>query len=270
MSILEKIVAYKKKEVEKLKTDHPLSQPDYNVESDSNMFFYNLKKSGISIIAEVKRKSPSAGNLCTDFNPLDIAEIYKKNGADTVSVLTDKKFFGGEKSYLSTIKNKVKIPVLRKDFIIDPYQVYESKDLGADCILLIARILNKTLLKDCIAIAGKIGMSCLIEVHSGEEIEKALNSGAEIIGINNRDLSTFEVDTAKSLQLGRMIPNSVVKISESGITSISQIEELYKAGFNGILVGETLMKSSNPGKLIKEWKQCCREPNNSITKSYLL
>lgn len=270
MNILEKIVSNKKREVEKLKSEHPLSQHNYNVGPDSNIFFNNLKKSEISIIAEVKRKSPSAGNLCTQFNPVNIAEVYEKSGAEAVSVLTEKKFFGGDKSCLTSIKNNVKIPVLRKDFIVDPYQVYESKYLGADCILLIARVLDKTLLKDCISIAGTIGMFCLVEAHSAEEIEKALNCGAEIIGINNRDLSTFEVNIGKSFLLGRMIPNSVIKISESGIINVSQIKKLYKAGFDGVLIGETLMKSSNPGTLIKEWKQCCRVQSNSITKSYIL
>ncbi|MFO7890771.1 MAG: indole-3-glycerol phosphate synthase TrpC [bacterium] len=270
MSILNSIIEYKQKEVEKLKAEHPISQQRYDFENCSNNFPSNVKKSGISIIAEVKRKSPSAGNLKKNFNPVIIAEMYKKSGADAVSVLTDKKFFGGDNSHLSSIKNKIKIPVLRKDFIIDPYQVYESKIIGADCILLIAGILEKNMLKDLITITGELGMAGLIEVHSEKEIGKSLKCGAEIIGVNNRDLSTFKVNIEKSLQLGRMIPDNIMKISESGIRTASQINKLYEAGFDGVLIGEAFMKASDPGKLIQNWKQICRSENSPITKSYFL
>ncbi len=273
MDFLDTIIAHKQKEVEILKIDYPISQNNNDYEKYEKFFLNNLKKSGISIIAEVKRRSPSAGILKENFVPGSIAEEYQNSSVDAISVLTDKKFFGGDLKDLSSIKNKVEVPILRKDFIIDPYQLYESRTMGADCILLITRILGKRMLKDFITITRKLGMSSLVEVHTEEEIEWSLECDAEIIGINNRDLNTFTVDIQKSLQLGSLIPDHIVKISESGIHTVSQVKRLYKAGFDGVLIGEALMRSSEPGRLIKRWKQSCTsEDNNSdtITKSYIL
>lgn len=257
MDILDKIIGYKKKEVEKLKSLHSLDfkHIHYDYEARNNTFKVNMMKPGISVIAEVKRKSPSAGELKKDFDPVKMAKEYENKGAEAVSVLTDKKFFGGKARYLSDIKNAVKLPVLRKDFIIDSFQLHESKFLGADCILLIARILDPARLKDFITAARNLGMSSLVEVHSEQEIEKSLTSGAEIIGINNRDLDTFTVDIKKSLELIKVIPDHIIKISESGIKTSSQVGKLYQAGFDGVLIGETLMRSEQPGSLIQKWKQ---------------
>ena len=275
MDILDTIVSYKKKEIEKLKSRVSVSlnnqYPEYN--NRKNNFTVSMKKPGISIIAEIKRKSPSAGNFKKNFDPVKIAIEYEKNGADGISVLTDKKFFGGEAKHLSSLKDNIKLPVLRKDFIIDPYQLHESKILGADCILLIARILEEKRLKEFISITRNLGMSSLVEVHSQSEIEKSLRCGAEIIGINNRDLSTFKVDIEKSLGLAELIPDHIIKISESGIHTVGQVKELYESGFDGVLIGEIFMRSEKPGKLIQQWKQeisCLINDSNSITKNYIL
>lgn len=275
MDILDKIVDYKKKEIKRLKLQYSLSLHNQYHDSggSKNIFTASMKKSGLSVIAEVKRKSPSAGNLRKNFEPVKMAKEYERYNADAVSVLTDKRFFGGESKHLTSIKNNIRLPVLRKDFIIDPYQLHESKILGADCILLIARILEKKMLGDFITIAKNLGMSSLVEVNSEQEIEKSLNCGAEIIGINNRNLSTFEVDIDRSLHLVEMIPNIIVKISESGIHSASQIKKLYESGFDGVLIGETFMRSEKPGKLIQQWKQqvsCSENDPNLITKNYNL
>ncbi len=275
MDILDTIVSYKKKEIEKLKSRVSVSlnnqYPEYN--NRKNNFTVSMKMPGISIIAEIKRKSPSAGNFKKNFDPVRIAIEYEKNGADGISVLTDKKFFGGETKHLSFLKDNIKLPVLRKDFIIDPYQLHESKILGADCILLIARILEEKRLKEFISITRNLGMSSLVEVHSRQEIEKSIACGAEIIGINNRDLSTFEVNIEKSLQLAALIPDHIVKISESGIHHASQVKKLYESGFDGVLIGETFMRSEEPGKLIQQWKRevsCLANDSNIITKDYIL
>ena len=205
-----------------------------------------------AIIAEVKRKSPSRGVLREDFDPIMMASIYEKNGAAAVSVLTDREFFGGSDSDLVGIRREVGLPLLRKDFIIDASQIFESRMLGADAILLIARILSESFLKSFLETAGSLGLSALVEVHDRADVEKALAAGAEIIGINNRDLATFSTDIRTTLDLLEVIPQGKIVVSESGINSKGDIELLASAGAHAFLIGEALVKEADPAAKLRE------------------
>lgn len=204
------------------------------------------------MIGEIKLKSPSAGVLRKSFKLEQLAKIYQKNGVSAISVLTDKKFFNGSISNLSRVKRAVSIPVLAKDFFIDPYQIYEARAAGADAVLLIVRILSDKKLSELFALGKKLGMDSLVEVHSRGELERALNLGADIVGVNNRDLDTFHVDIGVSLALVRFIPEKVCAVAESGISTKKDALMLKKAGYDGILAGEALMRSKNPGRSIKQ------------------
>jgi len=200
---------------------------------------------GFNIIAEVKKASPSKGVILKRYNPKDIAKKYERFGASAISVLTCKKYFLGSIKDLKKIKEEVKIPVLRKDFIIDEIQVFESKYFGADAILLIVSILKKKELKEMFKLTKELNIDALVEVHSRKELNRALEINADIIGINNRNLKTLEVEFKNSIKLSKYIPESKIKISESGIKRREQIAMLKKLGFNGILIGHTLLKSKN-------------------------
>jgi len=251
MNILEKIITDKRKEILKKKKNFPISFKEVKAREFKNQFSKALKKEGTSIIAEIKRKSPSAGTIREDFDHLMIAETYEKSGAAAISVLTDSKYFGGELSFISDIKNKIKIPVLRKEFVIDEYQIYESAIAGADAILLIVRALTSKKLKKFVFIASELGLEPLVEAHSYEELQIAIDSGCSIIGINNRNLDTMEVDLETSLKLIEKIPENFIKVSESGIHSYKEIKLLKNAGFDAFLIGESLMREKNPGKKLK-------------------
>ena len=199
----------------------------------------------MNLIAEIKKASPSAGVIKEDFSVEKIAEAYKMAGVDAISVLTDKKFFQGEIKYLNTAKNIVDVPILRKDFIIDEYQIYESRAYKADAILLIVRILERSQLADYLAMAAELGMAVLVEVHSEKELDQALYCNAEIIGINNRDLDTLNIDIETSLRIKGEVPKDKIVVSESGIRTRNEVKKLYKYGIHAILVGEILMKSDN-------------------------
>ncbi len=212
-----------------------------------------LKKGNkIKFIAEVKKASPSAGIIREDFNYLNIAKEYEAGGASAISVLTDKEFFKGELKYLSEIKKTVNLPILRKDFIIDPYQIYEAKAAGADLVLLIARILTREQIDTFLALAHKLGMECLVEVHDNDELNTVLETEASIIGINNRNLDTFETNIETTLQLCHLIPEEKIIVSESGIKTRADVLYLEKAGIDAILIGETLMRSQDITQKIKE------------------
>ncbi len=246
--ILTKIVEKKREEVSIARDRCPMGGLKKKAESVglSSSFKKSISRPGhINLIAEVKRSSPSKGIIRSDFNPTQIAWEYQAAGASAISVLTDERFFDGKLSYVKMIKERVIIPILRKDFIIDEYQIYESVVGGADAILLIARLLTQEELTKFTDIARGLGLSCLVEVHNEEEIEKALNSKATIIGINNRDLSTFNVDFSTTERLIRMIPEDRVKVSESGIETYEQVMFLKSLGINAVLVGETLLRASN-------------------------
>lgn len=204
----------------------------------------------ISIIAEIKKASPSQGVIKEDFNPIEIARLYEAGGASAISVLTDEKFFQGNLKYLMDVKKSVTLPVLRKDFIVDAYQIYEARFAGADAILLIAALLSKEEIQFFLDLAQEMCMDCLVEVHAEAELQKVLQTSATIIGINNRDLATFKIDLETTGRLMSMIPDEKIVVSESGIKSRTEIVKLFKMGINAILVGETLMKSHDiPAKL---------------------
>ena len=206
----------------------------------------------IRIIAEIKKASPSLGIIRKDFHRVEIARIYEAGGAAAISVLTDEYFFQGSLSYLTEVKKAVGLPTLRKDFIIDPYQIYEAKAAGADAILLIAAMLSGDEIQDYLALSGEMGMECLVEVHSEEELKKVLQTNAHIIGVNNRNLATFITDMTTTLRLRQMIPDGKIVVSESGIKTRGDVEKLLKAGVGAILVGETLMKSQDISAKLRE------------------
>jgi indole-3-glycerol phosphate synthase len=204
-----------------------------------------LMKNDLAFICEVKKASPSKGIIAEYFPYVQIACQYEAAGASAISVLTEPKFFMGSSQYLTEIKSAVSIPVLRKDFTVDPYQIYKAKLIGADAVLLICSLLDTPTLKEYIKIADSLGMSCLVEAHDEKEVYNALSAGARIIGVNNRDLRTFEVDIANSIRLRELVPKEILFVSESGIKTPADIEPLRKNGTNAVLIGETLMTSSN-------------------------
>ena len=204
-----------------------------------------------AIISEIKKASPSKGILAHDFRPAAIAQMYASGGAAALSVLTDREFFKGDLADLEAARAAVSIPVLRKDFTIDDLHVIEAAAHGADAILLIAAILDEPQMRDFRTLAARYGMAALVEVHNDEELDAALASGAEIVGVNNRNLHTFEVSLETSLRLAKRIPTSVVKVAESGIHSREDVQTLRGAGFHAFLVGEHLMKSMDPAAALK-------------------
>ena len=211
-----------------------------------NFKFENaLKKSGVSFICECKKASPSKGLIAPDFPYLQIAEDYENAGADCISVLTEPKWFLGSDDYLREIANAVSIPCLRKDFTVDEYMIYEAKLLGASAVLLICSILSEEQIKEYIAICDELGLSALTEAHDEAEVQTALNANARIIGVNNRNLKDFSVDTENSRKLRRLIPSDVLFVSESGVSSAEDVKKLYEIGADAVLIGETLMRASD-------------------------
>lgn len=204
-----------------------------------------------AIIAEIKQASPSKGTLSADYHPGLIARAYEEGGAAALSVLTDQKYFRGSLADLESARSAVSLPVLRKDFTIDAYHVHEAAARGADAILLIAAILTERELRDLRELAQRYRMAALVEVHEEEELKAAVGSGARIIGVNNRNLNTFEVDLTVSLRLSEKMPAGVVKVAESGIQSRADVERLLDAGYQALLVGEHLMRSADPAQALR-------------------
>lgn len=261
--ILNNIVNAKLKRIEENKKAYPLEKLKKDVFKKGEFrpvsFLESLRKnSGAAVIAEVKKASPSKGIISEDFDYLKIAKKYEQAGAAAVSVLTEEDFFMGSDRYLSEIKKHVAIPVLRKDFIIDEYQIYEAKKIGADAILLICGILTEEMLSEFCGLAESIGLDCLVETHDEEEVKMAVNAGAKIIGINNRNLRTFNVDLKITEKLIKNIPAGIIKVSESGIHSAEDAAYLKKLGADAILVGESLMKSGDIDKKLIELLQAER------------
>lgn len=211
-----------------------------------------ISKKGMSYICEIKKASPSKGVLVEEFNPIDIALAYHRAGADAISILTEPDYFQGNIEYMAEISNISKLPLLQKDFIIDEYQIYEAKVYGADAILLIAGVLDTKTLERFIKICNELGLSALVETHNEEEIKSAIKGGARVIGVNNRDLRTFEVDLGLSMELRPLVPSYISFVAESGIRNRSDIEMLEEGGVNGVLVGETLMTSMDKKKMLDE------------------
>ena len=246
--ILDEIVQHKLVEVAGSREKRPLAvvRADAGAARPPRDFRRALHdRADVALIAEIKRSSPSAGLIREDFDPGVIADCYRAAGAAAMSVLTDERFFTGKLEYVAQAKAASSVPVLRKDFIIDEYQVYEARAAGADAILLIVRILSDGQLGEHLVLARELGMAALVETHTAKEVGRALRSGADIIGVNNRDLDTLTIDLATTERLVRGIPPGRVIVSESGISSREDIERLAASGIHAILVGETLMKSAD-------------------------
>lgn len=246
LSILDKLAQSTRERVARDKKTVPLAELVRQCEALPHMGFAfenALKAAGVSFICEVKKASPSKGVIAKDFPYLDIAQDYVEGGAACISVLTEPDYFLGNDRYLSEIAQMVKIPVLRKDFTVDPYQIYQARALGASAVLLICALLDEQALRDYIAIADSLGLSALVEAHDEPEAEKALAAGARIIGVNNRDLKTFAVDIHNCVRLRRLVPAGIVFVAESGIQTRADIELLERHGVDAVLVGESLMRS---------------------------
>jgi indole-3-glycerol phosphate synthase len=255
MTILDEIHNYKLLEVAESKKRVPVKdiEEQSRKRQGTKSFGAALKSStNICVIAEVKKASPSLGIIREDFHPVEIARIYETSGASAISVLTDEKFFQGSLSYLTEIKKSVNVPILRKDFIIDPYQIYEARAAGADAILLIAGLLSGDDMQHFLEVAKTLGMECLVEVHSESELIKVLKTSADIIGINNRDLATFKTDLETTFKLRPAIPAGKIVVSESGIKTRADVIKLMQKGVNAVLIGETLMKSDDIGTKLRE------------------
>lgn len=259
---LDKIIRHKREELERYKSTLPLSSlkdaiKDMVVPRDFSGSLKGVSVQGtkpkLKIIAEVKKASPSKGIIREDFNPLAIARIYEHHGAVAISVLTDKHFFQGDFDYLNQIKSASAVPVLDKDFIIDPYQIYQARYYGADAILLIAAILTDDQLHSLLELAGQLELAALVEVHTLQELNRVLSTNATVIGINNRDLTTFNVTIKTSLQLVKYIPEGTIVVSESGLDSKESLLTLHAAGFDAFLIGEALMKANDIADKLREF-----------------
>jgi indole-3-glycerol phosphate synthase len=254
--ILDKIVAVKRRELATAITRKSLAVVRADAESRVlTRDFVGALKAKITagrpaVIAEIKKASPSKGVLREDFIPADIAQSYAEYGAACLSVLTDVQFFQGEVDYLKQARASCQLPVLRKDFMVDPYQIYESRAMGADCILLIAACLDDAQMKDLEAIARSLDMAVLVEVHCGDELERALKLKTPLIGINNRNLKTFEVTLDTTLGLMAQVPADRLLVTESGIQTRDDVLRMGAAGVNAFLVGETFMRAPDPGEAL--------------------
>jgi indole-3-glycerol phosphate synthase len=253
--ILDTIIAHKQKELQIEAEQVPLATLKSklaNLPPTKDFRAAIAQSDNINLIAEVKKKSPSKGIIREDFDPIQIAETYAKNGAAAISVLTDVRFFDGRLDYLSSIRQVVDVPLLRKDFTIDPYHIYQARVAGADAILLIVAALTKDQLREFMDIAESLSLASLVEVHTDTELKIALDVEAEIIGINNRDLRTFHTDLATTFSLQESLPTGKVVVSESGIYTRADVESLREAGVNAILVGESLMRSPDIGEQVRK------------------
>ena len=252
--MLDRIIAQKRQEVEQRKKETPLSYLQERIARQKPVLDLApaLKGDHIRLIAEVKQASPSRGMLTSNFNPIRLAQTYAEGGAAAISVLTDASYFMGSIERLAAIKEAVGLPLLRKDFIFDPYQVYESRAYGADALLLIATILSQGQLEELMSLSHSLRLRCLVEVHDEGEVERAVLSDAEIIGINNRDLNTFSVDINTTRRLRPLVPEGKIVVSESGIRSRKDVEKLRKWGVDAVLVGEALVTASDVRAKMKE------------------
>jgi len=254
MTILDDIVAWKQNEIAHRMRCKPLREVQAEAEQmpPPRDFEAALRAPGISLIAEIKRASPSKGAIRLDLNPADLARIYADNGAAAISVLTDSKYFGGSLDDLRAVRQTVDLPLLRKDFVLDPYQVYEARAAGADAVLLIVAILSDPALSLLYALTRRLNMSALIEVHNENELQRALRLVPPLIGINNRDLSTFTVDLETTVRLRPMLPADICVVAESGIHSRADLDRLRQIGIDAVLVGEALVRSDDTGRQVRE------------------
>ncbi len=253
--ILDDILAYKKEELADTKRGISLGdQKKRAADAGPTRDFGAVLSSGgaIRLIAEVKKASPSKGVIRQDFDPVRIAGVYEESGASCLSVLTEKKYFQGSLEYLGAVRKAVTLPLLRKDFIIDEYQIFEARAAGADAILLIAACLDRRQLEDYLGMAAGLGLAVLVESHTYAELDKTLRAGARIVGINNRDLASFKVSLQTTFDLLKEIPDDRIVVSESGISTRDDVVKLEKAGVDAVLVGESLMREKDIGKKVKE------------------
>ena len=240
-----KEIAEKRLQEEEKAESNPTGQKKFLMEK-------TLSQSGFHFICEVKKASPSKGVIVQEFDYLTIAKEYEAAGASAISVLTEPKFFQGELRYLKEISEEVRIPLLRKDFIIDAYQIYQAKAMGASCVLLICAILTEGQIREYLSICDSLGLSALVEIHDEEEAELAIRAGARIVGVNNRNLKDFTVDINNSLRLRAKIPDHIIFVAESGIHTQADIKQLYDAKVNAVLIGEVMMRSTEKAAMMKE------------------
>ena len=248
--VLKTIIAARRRRIEEARASAPIRSVRQAAEARSDLRDFAGALSGdvLSVIAELKKASPSRGLLRPDFRPPEIAKAYQQAGASALSVLTEEEFFQGSLDHLKAVRSAVRLPILRKDFIVDEYQVYESAAAAADALLLIVAALEDRSLKEFLALSERLHLAALVEVHTAEELERAVAAGAQIIGVNNRNLSTLEVSLETSFRLREKIPSECLCVSESGIKSGEDLERLARAGFNAVLIGEHLMLAGDPGE----------------------
>tara|TARA_B100000579_G_C22651218_1_gene766323 strand:- start:4 stop:786 length:783 start_codon:yes stop_codon:yes gene_type:complete len=257
MNLLNKIIETTKETVKKSSSYRSISSLEDDFEKYEKRDFIEaismkVSKEETAIIAEIKKASPSKGLIRQDFEPIKIAEDYETNGAVSLSVLTDEPFFQGKLEYLHMVRNACALPILRKDFMIDPYQIYETKASGGDCILLIVAALELAQLKEFSQLADELNLDVLIEVHSEDELNTALSIDPRLLGINNRDLTTFEVDKSLAIELAKQISKDVIVVSESGINSREDILSSKEEGIHSFLIGESFMREPSPGEALRE------------------
>jgi indole-3-glycerol phosphate synthase len=252
--ILEQIVARKRVRLEEAKRSFPLDEllSELPTVIGGGRFVSALRQDGVNIIAEIKRRSPSAGVIRENFNPVSVALNYSANGAAAISCMTEEDFFGGSLDYLRRVRDVAPLPLLRKDFIFDEYQVYEAAHAGADAILLIAAILDGPRLNDLMKAAYSLGLDALVEIHDREDLEKALCYDVRMLGVNNRSLRTLETTLQTSFSLSSDLPKEITLVSESGIRTREDIDRLRNAGFHAVLIGEELMRAEDEGKALRE------------------
>jgi len=257
VTFLDTIIAHKREEVAWQKQVKPLDTWKAAAESapPPSDLLTALRAPGVSLIAEVKKASPSKGLLCPDFDPVRLARAYATNGAAAISVLTDARFFQGSLDDLRAVRQAVDIPVLRKDFVVDAYQVYEARAAGADAVLLIVAALDDATLRDLYALIRHLGMAALIEVHNAAELERALSLRPRLIGVNNRDLRTFHVTLDTTAALRPRIPDDVVLVAESGIHTSEDVARLAAIGVDAMLVGEALVTAENVGEKVRQFTE---------------
>lgn len=259
--ILDDLAAASRARVERKKKELPLEEVRDRAEklaAGEGTFTFPFEKAiakkDIRFICEVKKASPSKGIIAEDFPHLDIALDYESAGADCISVLTEPDYFKGDDTYLKEISSTVSLPTIRKDFTVDPYLIYEAKLLGASCVLLIAALLDTDTIRQYSAVCDELGLSALVEAHDERELYSALDAGARLVGVNNRDLRTFTVDIQNSIRLRKLVPDNILFVAESGIQNAGDIQALRDAGVDGVLIGETLMRSSDKADMIRKLK----------------
>ena len=249
--ILDDILAHKRKEVAARRAARPIDDAWRTPRSDARGFSRGLAAPGVQLIAEIKKASPSAGVICEDFDPPEIARAYEAAGAAALSVLTDERYFQGALAFLEETRAATGLPALRKDFIIDAYQVYEANAAGADALLLIVRALDDETLARLLALTQELGMDALVEAHDRDETKRALDAGARIVGVNNRDLATFKTDLAVTEGLADLIAGQAVFVSESGIKTHDDVARLAACGVDAVLVGQSLMQEQDLAEAVR-------------------